>query len=221
MKVKFIVALFMTIFVLGGCAMNNDKESKSSSANEAKEFPDVAAFEDEFTREFLESTQPTREGYYSFLSKTGAYKMDFPEGMKINDKSYSIDPDKNSEVVIFSSQNSNGTFIDHHVEYYSFINDPQHGRDQIEGRVGVEIKFEEVPSNYDQKLEIAEYEYENSSGIVSLITKDGVDGQIQTFSSLRCSNDVEENVCKQQIEDEKAEIKKWLKSIHLISKESE
>ncbi|MFP7478299.1 hypothetical protein [Terribacillus saccharophilus] len=198
--------------------MNNNNDSKSSSTNEANKFPEVTAFQDEFTREFLESTEPTKEGYYAFLSKTGAYRMDFPEDMKINDKSYSIDPGKSSEVVIFSSQNSNGPFIDHRVEYYSFISDPQHGRDQIEGRVGVEINFEEVSTNYDQKLEIAEYKYENSSGIVSLITKDGVEGQIQIFSSLRCSKDMEENVCKEQIENKKAEIKKWLNSIQLISR---
>lgn len=222
MKIKFIVALFMTIFVLGGCAMNNDKESKSSSANEAKEFPEVTAFQDEFTREFLESTEPTKEGYYPFLSKTNAYKMDFPENMTISEKSYNIGPDNRSETVILSPQNPKGAYVEHQVEYYSFLSDEEHGRDQITSRTGLEINFEEVPSDFqEQHLEIAEYNYENVTEIAALIWKEGQEGQIHSFSSIRCTEDTESDDCSKQKENRKNEIINWLKGIQLIDNESE
>ncbi len=41
--------------------------------------PDVPAFEDEFTREFMKSTKAVEEGFYLFESKTGGYTIWFPE----------------------------------------------------------------------------------------------------------------------------------------------
>ncbi|WP_141233238.1 hypothetical protein [Terribacillus saccharophilus] len=222
MKGKLFVALFMTIFVLGGCAMNNENESKSSSGKKAEEFPEVAAYQDEFTREFMESTKPTKEGYYPFLSKTDAYKMDFPENMTISERSYNIGPDNRSETVILSPQNPKGAYVEHQVEYYSFLSDEEHGRDQITSRTGLDINFEEISSEFqDQQLEIAEYNYENVTEIAALIWIEGKEGQIHSFSSIRCTEETESNDCLKQKEDRKNEIINWLKSIQLIDNESE
>ncbi|WP_062047122.1 hypothetical protein [Bacillus sp. JCM 19034] len=58
------IALVQVMMVTGGCMMNA---------------PDVPAFEDEFTREFMKSTKEVEEGFYLFESKTGGYTIWFPE----------------------------------------------------------------------------------------------------------------------------------------------
>ncbi|MCK0470563.1 hypothetical protein [Halalkalibacter sp. APA_J-10(15)] len=58
------IALVLVMMVTGGCMMNA---------------PDVPAFEDEFTREFMKSTKEVEEGFYLFESKTGGYTIWFPE----------------------------------------------------------------------------------------------------------------------------------------------
>ena len=65
------------------------KELKPSEMN-PNDLPDERAFQDEFTREFLQSVEETRPGYYPFLSKTGKYKMDFPRDGHIGKQAYSI-----------------------------------------------------------------------------------------------------------------------------------
>ncbi|WZY00409.1 hypothetical protein NSQ26_14155 [Bacillus sp. FSL W7-1360] len=40
--------------------------------------PDTPAFQDEFTREFMKSSEEVEDGYYEFESKTGGYTMLFP-----------------------------------------------------------------------------------------------------------------------------------------------
>ncbi len=43
-----------------------------------KDLPDIPAFQDEFTREFMRSTEEVSDGYYLFESKTGGYTLPFP-----------------------------------------------------------------------------------------------------------------------------------------------
>lgn len=77
----------------------DDTANKSSEAGQ-QDVPDVHAFHDSFTRDFLQSTEETEEGFYSFLSKTEKYKMDFPAGGVIDDQTYSVKDDVHEEVPI-------------------------------------------------------------------------------------------------------------------------
>ncbi|MEC5422978.1 hypothetical protein QGM71_05630 [Virgibacillus sp. C22-A2] len=70
--------------------MDNEEQSKKPSEMSQDELPDVKAFEDEFTRRFLQSTEETRPGYYPFLSGTGKYKMDFPLDATIDEHGYAL-----------------------------------------------------------------------------------------------------------------------------------
>ena len=45
---------------------NGDQDIKLSEMN-PEDLPDVRAFEDEFTRGILQSTEETRSGYYPFF----------------------------------------------------------------------------------------------------------------------------------------------------------
>jgi hypothetical protein len=50
--------------------------------------PDTRAFQDEFTREFMQSTAETEEGYYTFESGTGGYTMLFPVDATLDEGYY-------------------------------------------------------------------------------------------------------------------------------------
>src|SRR5699024_9847094 len=76
------------IILLGGCQADKDETSTNPTEIDKGDLPDVHAFEDEFTRDFLQSTEETRDGYYHFVSGTGKYKMDFPSSGVIGDRSY-------------------------------------------------------------------------------------------------------------------------------------
>ena len=87
MKVDTKLILIFLMILLGGCQIG--KEVKPSEMH-PNDLPDERAFQDEFTREFLQSVEETRPGYYPFLSKTGKYKMDFPAGGVIDKGGYTI-----------------------------------------------------------------------------------------------------------------------------------
>ncbi|WP_054948912.1 hypothetical protein [Numidum massiliense] len=57
------------------------------------ELPQVTAFQDEFTRKFMDSTEPVQEGYYLFRSGVNGFTMLFPENAKMADKVYSAPGD--------------------------------------------------------------------------------------------------------------------------------
>ncbi|MEH7290147.1 hypothetical protein ACRBU7_05500 [Priestia aryabhattai] len=46
--------------------------------NESR-YPNVPAFDDHFTRKFLNKDKKVEDGFYEFKSKTGQYTMWFPE----------------------------------------------------------------------------------------------------------------------------------------------
>src|SRR5690625_1334731 len=64
------------------------------------ELPDVNAFQDKFTREFMGSLDEVEDGYYLFESKTGGYTMVYPENARM-DKGYFEMPDDNFEDIQF------------------------------------------------------------------------------------------------------------------------
>ncbi|CAM4006291.1 hypothetical protein [Mesobacillus zeae] len=63
--------------------MNNTEDKAEKSGAEASNLPKTVAFQDEFTRGFMDSTKEVEDGYYLFKSKTGGYTMLFPKHAKI------------------------------------------------------------------------------------------------------------------------------------------
>lgn len=63
--------------------MNNTEDKAEKSRAEASNLPRTVAFQDEFTRGFMDSTKEVEDGYYLFKSKTDGYTMLFPENAKI------------------------------------------------------------------------------------------------------------------------------------------
>jgi hypothetical protein len=71
-------------------------------------YPNVPAFNDHFTREFLEKDKKVDDGFYEFKSKTGQYRMWFPEEYQLiheNKEDYSLNGNA-YERWVASSENS-------------------------------------------------------------------------------------------------------------------
>jgi len=73
------------LLLLVGCQIGKDK---LPSEMDPKNLPEGRAFEDEFTRSFLQSTEEVIPGYYPFLAKNGRWEMAFPENGLTGKKSY-------------------------------------------------------------------------------------------------------------------------------------
>lgn len=71
----------MTLF-LGGCTTNMGDGEKTKESTYLR--PDTPAFKDDFTREFMDSTEEVQEGFYRFKSKTDGYTMLFPVNAKVD-----------------------------------------------------------------------------------------------------------------------------------------
>ncbi len=80
-----LIPLLCLLICLGGCQLGKDK---LPSEMDPKKLPDGRAFKDEFTRQFLQSTEEVMPGYYPFLAKNGKYEMAFPREGITDDTSY-------------------------------------------------------------------------------------------------------------------------------------
>ncbi|WP_257062971.1 hypothetical protein [Priestia megaterium] len=59
-------------------------------------YPNVPAFDDHFTRKFLNKDKKVDDGFYEFKSKTGQYTMWFPEEYQVsheNREDYGVNND--------------------------------------------------------------------------------------------------------------------------------
>src|SRR5699024_10845192 len=87
---KYYSALFLTLTMifLSGCQLSNEspsaqpkdeqKELKPADMDD-EDLPDMGAFQDEFTRGFLQSTEETRTGYYPFYQGQVLIRWIFPQ----------------------------------------------------------------------------------------------------------------------------------------------
>lgn len=87
---KAILFVIFSILILGGCGMKNQDVTKKESADQS----DAAALQDEFTREFIDSTVKVEEGYLQFKSKSGGYTMLYPKDAIAYPTSYETNGDR-------------------------------------------------------------------------------------------------------------------------------
>ena len=83
-KSLWLFVSVLIILIIGGCGLME----KDVADMDPKDLPDVRAFQDDFTREFMASTEPVEDGYYEFESKTGGYTMKYPENATMSNRYY-------------------------------------------------------------------------------------------------------------------------------------
>lgn len=222
MKSKFLILILLTAFVLGGCSMSNGKGSASPSEMDPQDLPNVPAFQDEFTRDFLQSTEPVRDGFYPFEAKSGKFTMDFPEDMTIDERSYNKSSKNDSEFITISHTDQNLDVITNiQLKYYGFMGDEETSKEGMSAKMREELKFESVSSEYEgQEIEVANYSSGPFPGFATLIWNDE-DENIQIFADMTCSEGLDSDECSKLVESEKERILGVFQSIKLTQNEEE
>ncbi|MFQ6318842.1 lipoprotein YvcA [Bacillus halotolerans] len=154
MKKIIFICFSLLLALTGGCSMNdNDKNTTNDNKTEAvkpkdmdpKDLPQVPAFQDEKTREYMVSTKEEEPGYYVLESKLKGFRMLFPEEAKYVSEFLSVG--KNKETIIIDSFNKKTNIqydgqLDYHREK-SFANDKDTMLDIVSGRNSYKGKYEE------------------------------------------------------------------------------
>ncbi|MCY8472124.1 lipoprotein YvcA [Bacillus halotolerans] len=155
MKKIIFICFSLLLALTGGCSMNDNEKNSKNNENKTeavkpkdmdpKDLPQVPAFQDEKTREYMVSTKEEEPGYYLLESKLKGFRMLFPaDGEYVPDMSSTGD---NEETIVFDSFNKK-THIqyDGQLDYHqdkSFANDKDTMLDIVSGRNGYKGKYEE------------------------------------------------------------------------------
>ncbi|MCI4168445.1 lipoprotein YvcA [Bacillus spizizenii] len=153
MKKIIFICFSLLLALTGGCSMNdNDKNTKNDNTEavkpkdmDPKDLPQVPAFQDEKTREYMVSTKEEEPGYYLLESKLKGFRMLFPEdGEYVPDLSST---GENEETIVFDSFNKKTNIqYDGQLDYHqdkSFANDKDTMLDIVSGRNNYTGKYEE------------------------------------------------------------------------------
>lgn len=99
--------MLSVIIIIGGCNLSkSDKENNNEKFADLENLPKTEAFQDEFTREFLVSTEEVEEGYYLLESKTSGYRMLFLKNASVAGGGfYDISKENTYEKVHLSESN--------------------------------------------------------------------------------------------------------------------
>ncbi|MGM0949891.1 MAG: lipoprotein YvcA [Bacillota bacterium] len=153
MKKTILISISLLFALTGGCSIN-DYEKNSTIDNKTgavkpkdtdpQDLPQVPAFQDEKTREYMVSTKEEEPGYYLLESKLKGFRMLFPaDGEYLPD--YSTSNGKNSESIGFQSYNEKSNILlDAQISYYnksSFINNLETMLHQISNENGYKGDF--------------------------------------------------------------------------------
>jgi hypothetical protein len=221
-KIKTIILVLLTTIVLGGCNMTNGKDSAAPSEMDPKDLPDVPAFQDEFTRSFLTSTEPVRECYYPFEAKSGKFTMEFPGDMSIGERSYNISPKNNSEFINIShTDESLDVFTNIQIKYYGFMSSEESSKEGMSAKSNENLDFQPLESRYKgQRIETADLTDTYRPTFATLIWNDNNEN-VQIFMDMSCKEGISSKECSQMLADEKERILRVLQSIKLTQSKGE
>jgi hypothetical protein len=127
MKKILHLGLSISMILLGGCGMETkdvkkaqaEQEQKRPKDMDPKDLPQVTAFQDEKTREFMVSTNEEEPGYYLLEGKSKRFRMLFPENGQYMERISSYEGG-NGETLGFEGYDESGNItFDIRMKYYN------------------------------------------------------------------------------------------------------
>ncbi|AKI93652.1 lipoprotein YvcA [Bacillus subtilis] len=223
---KIILLCFCLLLALtGGCSMNNnEKNNTKDNKTEAlkpkemdpKDLPQVPAFQDEKTREYMVSTKEEEPGYYLLESKLKGFRMLFPEDAEYSDSETS----KTNESLFFDSFNKKTNIVmNASVKFYqneSFINEPENMLDIISGKNEYKGDFEKLETK-DKDIYFASrqenFDKEETPSYIFLgYIKSKKQDYLGMEYSFMFSCSANANTCEQNPKDNEEKVKKIINS---------
>ncbi len=184
------------------------KEKKS------EKLPDVEAFNDEFTREFLQSDEEVMDGFYPFQSQTGKYEMAFPADGTIVEQAYRIKDSKYEEVHI-ALHDEGGFGMDILFFSYHTPEDMEGILRRFQSRLGYDGEFEEI-EKADKTIHFAQYNRKNAQTYVGYIENKQDPGGLEVIYKINCDEELEQQ-CEDNKEGDKERALKWMDSFEFIN----
>lgn len=185
-----------------------------------EKLPDLPAFQDDFTREFMGSTDEIEEGFYLFQSKTGKYTMMYPANAKMQRTFYGFTGD-NYEKLRYASTDEEVTGATYTVDL-SF----KHNKDTI--RLNTHLSVVSRGIRYDGDFEKIETDDTDIYFAKNTLPEDGETirtynffGVVKSKESNKTLNynymvyceEQTENGCGYDTEAIEAHVKKLMKSV--------
>ena len=197
---------------MGGCQMEKGNgEDISPSEMTGKDLPNVRALQDEFTRNFIQSTKEVEKGYYTFLSGTKRYSMLFPKEGAIH-PGYAVKDDQ-YEGFLMSVINENDTDSQIKVNYYAneSLENVKEVLEILEGRVDQPLTFEKITSE-SSEIHYAPIEFDSDVfGIAALVVSLDGEGSVQIVYDTKCTDN--KNECQAIKKDEVNKMIQWVQTI--------
>mgnify|MGYP001435484122 CR=1 FL=1 len=210
MNFKIVLSIILFSILSVGCQIG--KEVKPSEMH-PDDLPDERAFQDEFTREFLQSVEEARPGYYPFLSKTGKYELDFPAGGEIIKQAYNIDNStfETINIGIYHKDNSFGTLF---LTYYgrNKLKDIDNHLSWLEGRLGEDAHFTEYKES-GKIVYLFGFQRENYKYHSAYIQNTKEHGGLEFIYSIDCQH----SDCEDEHSISEDEFLKWVLTVTFLS----
>lgn len=204
----------------------NQEEAVKPKDMDPKDLPQVPAFQDKKTREYMASTKEVEPGYYLLESKLKGFTMLFPEDGEYDDYLSSLGKDE--EIISFYSYNKKtNVSFNSSIQYYrnqSFVNDPKEMLEQVKEENGYKGNFEKIEGNDEDiyfasmktrhdKVDIKNNETYSYIGYVKSKEYDYVGIQFTfDFTCLKSNKP-----CSLNVDDAKSKAKKIVKSITFLT----
>lgn len=225
-----MTTLLTSALLLGACQTDENVEGKDSTKTvkpkdlEMEELPEQRAFQDEFTRGFLTSTEETRPGYYPFLSATGAFVMDFPEAGIIAEKLYHS-RNQSFEMMRINVGNETSDILHTiRIQYTGHLEEDIHKKTSL-GMLHSELEgvldFERVEED-EQIYHISGFELEKDEdyndvyGYAALIFHKQSQGGIEIVYHSHCLDN-----CDDLRESDEQTMYDWIKSVQFLENSDE
>ncbi|HEY4553965.1 MAG TPA: hypothetical protein VIG80_12270 [Bacillaceae bacterium] len=207
---KNLLSLSMMIILLsglGGCGLPA-----------ADKPPNTHAFNDHFTRGFMDSPKEVEDGYYLFRSKTNGYTMLFPVEGEMSDMSYEREKD-HFELLDFG-ESLEGKNISYNIQVIfenSAINQSLSGNlELLSGSIDYDGEYDQFKHNgktfyYGERVHEIQGENNDVYNYFSFIKSEYTDKGIQFIGSSTCTD--RSKPCKAESNEVKEIIMKIMKSI--------
>ncbi|MED2976454.1 lipoprotein YvcA [Bacillus swezeyi] len=223
MKKIMMMCFAIILAFTGGCSMSdsqkngNQEEAIKPKDMDPKDLPQVPAFQDEKTREYMASTKEAEPGYYLLESKLKGFTMLFPEDGEYSDSEIS---NENESLFFDSVDKKTNIVMNASIEFYrneSFINDPDTMLDIVSGENEYKGDFDKLALKGKDIFFASKKEFFNKESNPSYIYLGYIKSTEQSYLgiaySYRFSCSAKVDTCSQKPDEYEKKVKKMLKSI--------
>ncbi|PAE91824.1 hypothetical protein [Shouchella clausii] len=220
-KSKTLLAVVIAIMA-GGCGQMGsspeEEPEKTPAEMDPADLPQIDAFQNEYSREMMVSTEPVADGYYLMRSKIGAFTIWFPEEAVFMYNASGVDGDHYEKLrfAYESEEENRGFLVDFQYNYGGNAKKPERLLDNLRGRWDYEEEWKETEDEHG--LTYYGYTIEDIEGYQSYIFmgyKVSSQEAPQAMEFLYISSCVDEKSesCQMDLAEEEAYILQWVKSI--------